>query len=496
MMRTLARTLALAMALFVFVPSAVPRQALAQDAPSDPGFRLYAAEARKILKTAGNKVWEAAEKAKRSGFWQYAYEQAQRAIKFDPRQADAREHLGYVKSGKKWVLDEEAAAKLKKNNVRGGANGVQEGVESFNKRVEKWKEEVLAKANKFVAARYVKLGAVCAKKGFPLQANKGYEYALRLDPENSAARKGLGYKKMGKVWITGAQEKAIKDAGKSTELKEESRWDTEFGVKLVKAETTHIRIEGVLDLADVKEIAETSEMAYALYLADLGRDPTDDFFGGKKARLVFMEEGDQWKKWVDAFGGGEFALKNSGFGSHVGLQYGKKLGAGSDQVLRKDGAVHTLVHMLNLKVLNIQGGAWINEGLAYYYSVKVQETCRTHCVGIKKDARYGKETASGGIKDWNDASNWKPNVLELVKSKADIELRELVLKPVEELEFEATVKSWSIISWMMDTDRDKFIELVGELGGQDKHVGILEAWWGDGCEEIDKQWREYVLRNY
>lgn len=491
----LARTLVLAAALAALTGLSGTATAQDPEAPSDEGFQYYEAAARKILKSAGNKCWEAAEYAKRSNFFQFAHEQAKRAIKFDPNQKDAREYLGYVKRGKVWKLDEDEAEKLRKQNVRGGANGKQESQESFDKRVKDWKEKHLKKANEFVASRYAKLGDDCAKKGLPMQARKGYEASMRLNSENGKARKGLGYKKFGKVWLTAKQDKAREDAGKPVEVKEESARDGMFGETLIKSETVHFRVEAPLPIAELTEIAHALETAYAYYLADLGMDPTRDVFDGRRAVIVHMKDGEQWTAWCDASGASEFSRGLSGHGNTDQLLYGMRMKETSTPASRKDMSVHMAVHMLNRRVFKLQSSAWVDEGLAYYYNLKVHETSLTHCVAIKK-GNYAKPGDEGGLKDWNDPANWKPNVRDLVQRKADVEMRALVQKPITQLEFEASIKAWSVIQWMMDTDRDTFIELVGDLGGRANHVATIEAQFEKNLEEIDKEWREYVLRNY
>jgi hypothetical protein len=493
-MRAAFVTLAVLAGLVVAVPVPAAR---AQDVekPSDPAFLYYEAAKRKILKSAGNKVWDAAEQAKRRNFFQYATMEAERAIEFDPNQADAREYLGYVKKGKEWVLDQDAASKVQRTNVRASKNGKQESQESFQKRIDEWKEKYLEKANEFVAARYAVLGDDCAKKGYPLQARKGYEAALRLDADNKKARKGLGYKRMGKVWLGNEQDDAREQAAKAEEVKEGDRWDGVLGAELAKAESRHFRVEGRIPVEECKEICFALETGYAYYLSDLGIDPTKDVFDGRRATFVFMEDGEQWEKWCNAFGGDEFTRKTGGTGNTSGLIFGHRMREQSTPLQRKDSALHQAIHMMNLKVFDMRGGAWINEGLSYYYSVKVQETCLTHCVALKK-GQYANQGQEGGLKDWNDSNNWKPNVRELVDRKADVELRELVIKPITQLEFEATIKAWSVIQWMMDTDRDDFIALLGRLGGQGNHVKILESEYEKSLEDLDIDWREYVLRNY
>ncbi len=74
--------------------------------------------------------------------------------------------------------------------------------------------------------------------------------------------------------------------------------------------------------------------------------------------------------------------------------------------------------------------------------------------------------------------------------------RTLVNKPITELDFEATVKSWCIITWLMDDDRDKFIELMNRLGGVKTQEPIIEQVYEKDLETLDAAWRRYVIRNY
>lgn len=487
-----------AMVLGALALAAGPRPAVGQDEdpierPNDPGYVFYEAQAKKILKAAGDKLWDIAERAKRNGLFQFCYEQSLRAIKFNPNQPEAREYLGYVKKSKKWVLDPELAGKVKKQNQKSQDTSQ----ESFEAVIDKWKEKYLEKANRFLAGLYAKLGDTCKSKGHPLQAIKGYESALRLDRDNAKARKGLGFKKFGKVWLTAKQDRARKDAAKGAQVKEESAWDGLLGTTLNKAQSEHFRLESTVGVTELMDILKTVETCYAYYLADLERDPTEDVFG-RRARFCIMNDGDQWNKWVDNVGGAnkEFTRKLGGTGNIQALFFGHRMKESSTALLRKDSVLHQTVHMLNHHVFRVQGRAWINEGLAYYYSLKVQETVLTYCVALRTKSKYGKKKIEGGLKDWQDPNNWKPNIKAVVAAKNDVPFRTLVNKPITELDFEATVKSWSIITWLMDDDRDQFIELMSRLGGVKTQEPIIEEVYGKDLETLDAAWRRYVIRNY
>ena len=64
------------------------------------------------------------------------------------------------------------------------------------------------------------------------------------------------------------------------------------------------------------------------------------------------------------------------------------------------------------------------------------------------------------MKAWQDAANWKSKTKELVRAKSDTPMRTLLLQPITQLEFDATVKSWCVVTWFMDTDRDKWVDTL------------------------------------
>lgn len=493
-MRPHAARLLFVAALALAVPSILPSPPVAHaEEGGDPGFEFYEEQKVKILKAAGAKVWDASVKASRSNLWQFANEQALRALTFDPDQEDAREYLGYEKKRGEWVVDQEKNEKvLARQNTR----SERQSMEAFEKIVQKWKDTVLEKTDEYVAARYAKLGDACAKKGFPLQAQKGYEYALRLDRDCKAARKGLGHTQFGKVWVTPKQKSAIEAAAKAEQVKDDSEWDGLFGTTLNKVESEHFRLESSLDVDVLMDVAEKCEIAYAYYLADFDYDPTNDVLK-RKARFCLMVDDEQWNKYVDRYAGGdEFTRKMGGTSNYDALVYGNRQRDGHGIAIKRDSCVYNTVKMLNRKVFGLKQGAWIDEGLAYFYTVKVLGTNMTHAVAKKTNERYGKTETEGGIKDWNDTSNWKPNIHDMVTSERDVELRALLVKPITQLDYEASIKAWSVITWMMDEHRELFQEFMEQAGKNTAHDQLIQNTWGKGLEEIDSEWRAYVRRNY
>jgi tetratricopeptide (TPR) repeat protein len=489
----------------------------ARAADNDPGFAFYEKQAKEVLKTAGAKVWEAAQDAERQGFHQFAIEQAQRALEFDPEQADAREYLKYEKKAGKWVQNEADFKAMPQDNVRpSNRNGVAEPEESMQKRIEKWREESLKKADKFVAARYAELGDICAAKGFKDQAQKGYEAAMRLDKENEKARKGLGYIKFGKTWMTKKQDDARKAASKSEVVKEDqpSQWENELEAKFNKVESLHFRIESTFPVDELQGHCLAAESAYAYYLADFGKDPGEDVFERGRMTFVIVGTEDQWNKLVDGHGGPdkEFTRQLTGLGmtdmakairggrpdKAVDKGGGKKeVTYGSTLEGRRDQLVHGVVHTLNNRVWKLGGKAWLDEGLTYYYTVKVLETCSTHCVALKKGDYANGNKDEGGLKQWDEPGNWKPLLKEMVRKKDDTPLRAVAMQPLTKLDFRDTVKAWGVASWLMDLDRDKFTSVLDQmLDPAVKQDSVIQGAYGKGYEELDEDWHRFALKSY
>jgi tetratricopeptide (TPR) repeat protein len=473
-----------------------------------PGFQFYEHQAAIVLRAAGTKCWEAADDAVRQGFHAFAEEQAFRAIDFDPEQREAREYLKFEKKEGKWVQNEEEW----KNKNHGNTKNEKESQDGYDKRIKKWQDETLVKTDKYVAAKYAELGDICAQKGHPDQAVKGYESAMRLDKDNEKARKGLGYTKFGKVWLTKKQDEARKAASKAEVVKETETtvWEDALGVKFNKVQSAHVRIETPFPVEEAVGHCQAAETLYAYYLADFGKSPDEDVFSGGKATFIVMNTEEQWNKFVDKFGGEqkEFVRAMSGLGvgnlaegirgSAPTKQKGdmKEIPAGSSIEGRRDQLCHRLTHEMNEHVWRLSDKAWLNEGLAYYYTLKVLESCSTHCVALKK-GDYANNRDEGGYKKWDDPNGWKPLLKALVKKKNDTPLRGITMLPLTKLDYIDTVKAWSVASWLMDLDRAKFTSVLDQmLDRAVKQENVIQGEYGKGYEDIDEDWHKYVKKNY
>jgi hypothetical protein len=286
-----------------------------------------------------------------------------------------------------------------------------------------------------------------------------------------------------------------------------------FATKLNKVQTLHFRIESLAPVEELQAHCVAAETAYAYYLADFGRDPGEDVFEGRRQTFVIMTTEDQWNKFVDRYGDRdkEFTRKLGGFGVNGGMLEGIRGGQapvdkGGGQVEtsantspegRRDTIVHRVTHTLNEAVWRVGDKAWIDEGLAYYYTAKVLDSTSTHCVSIKHGDYANQFKDEGGMKKWEVSDNWKPLVKVTVQKKNDVALRLILNQKIHELQFDASVKAWSVCSYLMEKSRDNFMTFLGTLKDPKSKQDIaLQNVFEKGIEEIEKEWQAWVLRTY
>lgn len=483
----------LVLAAVLVVAWALPGRA--EDPPD--ALKFFEARVAAMSKSAADKLWEVASTAKSQGLHQHATETADILLQdWEPDHAGARELLGFKRSGKGWAADPDA------NVQRQNTKNEKESQKSFDDKVRKWKES-LAKVNQFIAAKYAAIGAECAAKGWSEQATKSAERALALDPECEPARKHLGYEKFGKVWLTKAKADAVKKAAEGKPVETETELEKLLGAKLQKIQTPHFRIEDDAPgaKAALPEAARNLETLYAYYLSDAGRDPTEDVFQGRVVEMCVVSSKALWDKWVDrraAYKDPAFLKESNTYRNLTDLRTGTLRVETAEHVDTRDPLLHHAAHLLGLTVWKSTRHAWLDEGLAYYYVVKVQDTTRTHCVA-KEEGGYGKGEPSGGMKDWTLSERWKLFLRDVVRKKDDEELRKIVGTPLATLDLPSSVKAWGVISWLMDTRREKFLEFLKALRERkdpQTQEELLEKTFATSIEALDKEWRAFAVRAY
>ncbi len=58
------------------------------------------------------------------------------------------------------------------------------------------------------------------------------------------------------------------------------------------------------------------------------------------------------------------------------------------------------------------------------------------------------------------------------------------------------LKSWSVVGWQLDTDRDELLKLLESLRASGDDAETLQKHFGMGMEDLDNAWRAYVRRTH
>ncbi len=461
-------------------------------------LRFFDARLAVMAKTCGEKLWEVANLAKGQGLHQFAYETCEILVSdWLPDHADARELLGHLKKGKEWIVDTRTTPA--KQNTKSD----KESQKSFDEKIRKWKEQ-RTKVSAFIAGRLAVVGEECAAKGYKEQAVKAAERALSLDKDCAGARKLLGYEKFGALWVTPEKAAALKRSTEGKWVEEQSDLEKALGAKLSKIQTPHFRIEDDGAKEALPEAVKNLETLYAYYLADIGRDPAEDVFGGRAMRICVVSAKPLWDKWVDGFSEAsdkEWTKGSNTYKNYVSLRIGILRVETAEHVDTRDPMLHQAAHLMNHFVWKCGRIAWIDEGLAYYYTVKLQETTRTSCLAKGTEGGYAEQKVVGGEKDWSVSERWKSYMKPLVQKKNDVELRKIMTTPLATLDLPSSVKAWGVISHLMDTRREKFIEFLTALKARkdpaaEPQEDVFQKVFGTSIEAIDAEWRAFVLRAY
>ncbi|MEN8150939.1 MAG: hypothetical protein ABFS86_14045 [Planctomycetota bacterium] len=453
---------------------------------------MYAEKEAKFLRAIAAKYVELAEYGKKQKLFQFAREAYVKAIEFEPNNRKARKAMGYVRKGRSWELDPVEKTKLPEQNSK-----VQTMPDSVFKKICDDFEAEKKKTGVYTAKKYAGLGNWCEKEGLKYQMLKAYENAVKYDPDNATARKGLGFEKVDGKWLTQKQIQAMKDAKEGKLVNDSpSRFESGLGVKLNKMESGHFRIETVMPPKVLKEYIKACETAFALFAKDVGDDANFDVFGGKKATLLVLGTQAQWHRYVDTFGGGsaqDKAFTKKLKGSRTTSNLFAAIYEGDDGSMEStiDSLVHHTAHFLILSKWGITQ-PWLEEGFAYYYTVKTLNSTRTHCT-----SRGDYATAFSGEKDWGQSENWKALVKADVMKGADPDIRMFYGLRMGQLQYPASVKAWSLITYLFDKRREDFMKWCEAVGrGGRKQEEAMKEILGLQFEELDIAWREYVKENY
>jgi hypothetical protein len=446
--------------------------------------RYFDEEFEKVGSECATRVFALVTEARRESLNAFAVEEAYRLLLvFDRDHEEAREYLGFVKKAGGWSRDEQKAELVDRQNRKLH----DEAPTAFGRRVTAWLE-ARAETNRAVAAKLVDLGKACAEKGYESQSRRAYERALGVDAGCTEAHVALGHVRVEDLWLSPDEKKAFEQSAAGMPVAEKTPLEEKLGDSLEKSQSRHFRFQTDTDVVDLAAAARIAEATYTCFLADFGINPREDPFAGKRARLSVVSTPEAWQTWINLFArerDREAAKGALSYCDPEALVAGAFRSDPSDAPDPLDPLLSGAARLMAERVWHLERHSWLDTGLTLYYAMKVRGVTRTF--GLSPDPEMSAACSS---------ENWRPYVYELVRRHEDEDLTKIAAMDGP-LDVPSAVKSWAVVTWLMDTDRAKFVEFLRSAAGSDAKLdAVVLRVFGKNLFGIDRAWRAYALLNY
>jgi hypothetical protein len=339
------------------------------------------------------------------------------------------------------------------------------------------------------------LGLQCAMTGLIEEAKAEYRRAREIEPafaemvEKALKELESGGKTPGKE---PAETEPPEPVLSPEQLLAKQRQDGQIvneklHTKLKTSETAHFIIHSdFTNPSDMKQIRQWCETLYERLSDVLDVKPGDKLWNGKCEIYLFLERADfvRYAKTFDKFpeakvSGGYFG--SHGRNCHIVIP---RTDLSSDRGAQKDTFLYTLLHEGSHAYLQLHGNVveikpWLHEGFAQYFQFALPDT--------------------GAAQDRDRRSR----IVKRLTSKPGF-TRFNELRALEQLlgdDLEAYALSWSIVDYMINSDRAtqkgklgkkkfaKFIALIKD--GKSEEDAMKEA-YGQTPAELEQAWLKYV----
>ncbi|MHC4820398.1 MAG: tetratricopeptide repeat protein [Planctomycetota bacterium] len=482
------RTLVL-LALGAFLATGGAPLAWAQDGPAVSGGGLEAArraypQKREEARTGVARAWRSVgDWCRGRDLHGSAAKYYRRALRWNADDEGARRRLGYKKTESGWTYRDDADRSPRDS-------GDAENRRALPGRVEKTQDRC--------ARAFAQLATWCRDQGLEKEAKAAWLDVIALNGNHSTARRALGHKKKGGRWISPegiAHRKWVAARRRrSAEVMDDSydiwaydytTWrDEALGARLWKAGTKTWRVESNYPENTTKGLAAFCDAVHH-WFSDLmglpeprrGSKPIRTFciLKSKKDYVRVLESANLSKERLAyAKGLGGFGLK------------GKiKLVRRTDIESVKDSLSHNIAeYILARSFPKASELPWVEEGIAYTVTGTLLGTTDTYCV-------QRSETV-GARRSFRDFDTWEADILDMVIQGEDEPLELLAHLETNSLTSATAAKSWSVLNWLLETDRDLTLDWFQAIeDGMEQQRAAKEVFGAD-FRELDRRWRDWV----
>jgi hypothetical protein len=144
--------------------------------------------------------------------------------------------------------------------------------------------------------------------------------------------------------------------------------------------------------------------------------------------------------------------------------------------------------------------AWLSEGFAYHLELETLGYSESFTIGRSSVAGTGEAgggTTEGERPAWSESGKWPAALQQLVTAGTDPPLRRLAEMTQDQMGYEELVKSWSVVTFLVQWDAARFKQFVDGSKKRDAvEEEALQAAYGADFREVDRKWRAWVAAGF
>jgi hypothetical protein len=471
----------------------------APKAPTLSPAEQYSARLPEVMVLVGARLESAANFAWSNDLKQTAVDLYRKVLEYDPENRKAKENLGWEKKDGAWVANE------KKQNALADLEDTTKGEKKRGEFEKKLREAELG-AGKLLA----ELGDLAYRAGDEESAKAHWKVALRFDDQNALANEKSGNKKIDGKWFTGRAlahkefdkvYKASLDKVRKLDLKVVSCDETTgiaeaAKIQVKRYKSANFRIESTLPDVELRETLLWMERARVFFL-ELYQVPERLLdYGADPIVFVLVSTAAQKDQLIDACGAipdKEKSFKKKFTSIAVTSRLTLAFHQNAESAQRN--SIHTATHSFTRDSFG-NHAPWLGEAIANSVSAAVKRADLHVC--------FSGEGSTGGIHLENMSLEQAPKELrDWVQAGKDTATSEFTKLPADGLNSLQIAKSWSLVMYLLETDRAQAREYFaaagqGTGGDASKDAKILGQYFPDfkTWKDLDAAWREWAVDVY
>lgn len=464
--------------------------------PANAGDFELDKERGKLWEWLADKHAKLGDEYKQVKIYSLARKQYDRSRELEPDNRKAWEGLGFKKKSGEWVVDE---ALPDKDEVFGAAflearkKPDEEKVETYEKCADRCRK-LVEKATDAGDTRSARIIAIDL---------------LYYEPENAEAHKLRGHEKDGDVWLPAiskkwreAGHKLVADASFGEELEGEDEQAKEIGSSFNRRKGDWLITRTSYDVTRAKmlhrnavavvkrtqELLGTEGPPFGQYEYTITHLQTRDEYEGMLTKVLKLEGDDL-----------TFARRLSGHGQSKPYGYFcySVSDASADDMLCNTVSLRVLAHAQSGKR---DRAPWIDTGFGYLVTSQVLGTTMVQRYTMKE---VGTTTADDKVIPEFSKKAGTPELLREValyniNYNRDIPLRQLIATEINDMQQAHAAKSFSFMEFIYANHAEQASKWL-KRGGTQKAIertAAIEEDFGVKLEDLENEWREWVLMNY